>query len=170
MLKWEEISEIKSYIHDFKATGVNEVMVDSVKGGRKLTIAILNSSFRPIPSIVLRDDKHREYYFPENYKLYTLDVNCKDSEKMSAFFINVLSQLANNDIDALIFLCPNEVALEQWQELLLDVINYIFECKSYSEFWRSKWKKSATPYHKAFIQTAISAANEHYNISRKIPG
>jgi hypothetical protein len=170
LLKWEKISEITSYTHNFQATGVNEVMVEYVKGGRKLTIAILGSNFRPSPSFVLRDDKHKAYYFPEDYKLYTLDIHCKDHDRVSTFFINVLSQLANDDIEALNFLCPKEKLLEKWKELLVDVINYIFEVKSYNEFWRSKWKESADPYQKAFIQTAISVANEHYNISRKIPG
>lgn len=170
LLKWGKISEITSYTHNFKATGVNEVMFDSVKGGRKITIAILGSNFRPSPSFVLQDEKHREYYFPEDYKLYTLDVHCKDHEKMSAFFINVLSQLANYDIETVNFLCPKEKELERWKELLLDVVNYIFEHNSYNEFWRSKWKELSNPYQKAFIQTAISVANEHYDISRKIPG
>ncbi len=169
-LKWGVISKITSYTHNFKATGVNEVMFDSVKGGRKLSVAILGSDFRPSPKFVLRDDEDREYYVPEDYKLYTLDIHCTDHEKMSAFFIKVLSQLANYDIEALNFLCPKDKILEQWKELLLDVVNYIFEHNSYNEFWRSKWKELSNPYQKAFIQTAISMANEHYNISRKIPG
>jgi hypothetical protein len=157
--KWKyELSNAKSSV---------DIPFEIFKPGLKLAIAFFDSGAKLKYQLRLTDNRKKVEYNHELYKFYIWDIAVVSEELVEEKLQAILYQLANDDINDITYLYTQSENLISWIELFSDVLDYIFEIKSYEPI-RNNWQKQGSKTQQKFLSMSVNIANSLYQQSKKV--